>query len=54
MGSPLILERSGIGGREILEKLNIPLVAEVPGVGANYQGKFGVLLVDILLTRALL
>ena len=49
----MILERSGIGSREVLEKSNIPLVAEVPGVGANYQGKFGVLLVGIPLTASL-
>ncbi|KAJ7484679.1 GMC oxidoreductase-domain-containing protein [Mycena latifolia] len=37
MGSPLILERSGIGKKEILEKAGIPLVKEISGVGANYQ-----------------
>ncbi|KAJ7696780.1 hypothetical protein B0H17DRAFT_1053038 [Mycena rosella] len=37
MGSPLILERSGIGKKEILEKAGIQLVHEISGVGANYQ-----------------
>ncbi|KAJ7896106.1 hypothetical protein B0H14DRAFT_2680487 [Mycena olivaceomarginata] len=37
MGSPLILERSGIGRKDILNKLNIPVVQELPGVGENYQ-----------------
>ncbi|KAJ7484622.1 alcohol oxidase-like protein [Mycena latifolia] len=37
MGSPLILERSGIGKKEILERAGIPLVKEMSGVGANYQ-----------------
>ncbi|KAJ6617578.1 GMC oxidoreductase-domain-containing protein [Mycena sp. CBHHK59/15] len=37
MGSPLILERSGIGKKEIIEKAKITLVSELPGVGENYQ-----------------
>ncbi|KAJ7689990.1 GMC oxidoreductase-domain-containing protein, partial [Mycena rosella] len=37
MGSPLILEGSGIGKMEILEKAGIQLVHEISGVGANYQ-----------------
>ncbi|KAJ7123137.1 GMC oxidoreductase-domain-containing protein [Mycena epipterygia] len=37
MGSPLILERSGIGRKDVLEKAGIPVVAELPGVGENYQ-----------------
>ncbi|KAF7331512.1 GMC oxidoreductase [Mycena kentingensis (nom. inval.)] len=37
MGSPLILERSGIGRKEVLEKFNIPVLQDLPGVGENYQ-----------------
>lgn len=37
LGTPQILERSGVGSSEILKKLNIPVVADVPGVGENYQ-----------------
>ncbi|KAF4628178.1 hypothetical protein G7Y89_g9974 [Cudoniella acicularis] len=37
LGTPQILERSGIGNPEILKKLNIPVVADVPGVGESYQ-----------------
>lgn len=37
-GSPVILERSGIGGAERLEKLGVDMVADLPGVGENYQG----------------
>ncbi|KAH8593245.1 putative alcohol oxidase [Bisporella sp. PMI_857] len=37
LGSPLILERSGVGNPELLKKLDIPVVADVPGVGENYQ-----------------
>ncbi|OSX63205.1 hypothetical protein POSPLADRAFT_1045608 [Postia placenta MAD-698-R-SB12] len=36
-GSPVILERSGIGGAERLEKLGVDMVADLPGVGENYQ-----------------
>jgi choline dehydrogenase-like flavoprotein len=35
--SPVVLERSGIGRREVLEKANIPLKLELPGVGENLQ-----------------
>ncbi|KAJ6463036.1 GMC oxidoreductase-domain-containing protein [Mycena vitilis] len=37
MGSPLILERSGVGKKEILETAGIPVVVESPGVGHEYQ-----------------
>ncbi|KAF9004034.1 GMC oxidoreductase-domain-containing protein [Cyathus striatus] len=36
-GSPAILERSGIGARAILERNNIPVLVELPGVGENYM-----------------
>jgi alcohol oxidase len=31
LGTPQILERSGVGNPEILKKLDIPVVADVPG-----------------------
>lgn len=37
LGTPQILERSGVGNSELLNKLNIPVVSHVPGVGENYQ-----------------
>ncbi|KAK6583677.1 hypothetical protein PZA11_003407 [Diplocarpon coronariae] len=37
LGTPQVLERSGVGNPEILKKLDIPVVADVPGVGENYQ-----------------
>ena len=37
-GSPIILERSGIGARSVLEKNNIHVLVDLPGVGENYQG----------------
>ena len=38
-GSPAILERSGIGAKSVLEKLNIPIQVDLEGVGHDYQGK---------------
>ncbi|RFU33612.1 hypothetical protein B7463_g2751, partial [Scytalidium lignicola] len=37
LGTPQILERSGVGNPELLKKMGIPVVADVPGVGENYQ-----------------
>lgn len=42
-GSPAILERSGIGARSVLEKNNIHLQVDLPGVGENYQGRSSML-----------
>ncbi|KAK4544216.1 hypothetical protein LTR36_004426 [Oleoguttula mirabilis] len=35
--TPLILERSGIGNSEILERAGVPVVEDLPGVGHDYQ-----------------
>lgn len=37
LGSPQVLERSGIGNKERLSKLGINVVEDLPGVGNNYQ-----------------
>jgi alcohol oxidase len=37
LGNPQILERSGVGDPEVLKKAGVQLVAEVPGVGQDYQ-----------------
>ncbi|KAI0682713.1 GMC oxidoreductase [Cytidiella melzeri] len=37
LGSPHILELSGIGRRDVLEKAGIPLKLDLPGVGENVQ-----------------
>ncbi|KAI1421237.1 GMC oxidoreductase [Xylaria sp. FL1777] len=36
-GTPLVLERSGLGSRDVLEKAGVPLVEDLPGVGHDYQ-----------------
>lgn len=37
LGTPQILERSGVGNPEILKKVGVDVVADVKGVGENYQ-----------------
>jgi choline dehydrogenase-like flavoprotein len=37
LGSPGVLERSGIGGKDVLEKAGVAVVADLPGVGSNLQ-----------------
>ena len=37
-GSPAILERSGIGSKDILTRNNIEQLVDLPGVGEHYMG----------------
>ncbi|RYP12343.1 hypothetical protein DL765_007389 [Monosporascus sp. GIB2] len=37
LGTPPILERSGVGNPEILKRAGVPPIAELPGVGRDYQ-----------------
>ncbi|KAI0025893.1 hypothetical protein F4780DRAFT_768195 [Xylariomycetidae sp. FL0641] len=37
MFSPLVLERSGVGDPKVLGRAGVPVVADVPGVGADYE-----------------
>ncbi|KAI1123186.1 alcohol oxidase-like protein [Nemania abortiva] len=37
LGTPPVLERSGVGDPTILERAGVPLVANVPGIGNHYQ-----------------
>ncbi|KAI1780614.1 glucose-methanol-choline oxidoreductase [Hypoxylon cercidicola] len=37
IGSPQLLQASGVGPAELLTSLNIPVVADLPGVGQNFQ-----------------
>lgn len=37
LGTPSILELSGIGGASLLNSLDTPVMSDLPGVGADYQ-----------------
>lgn len=39
-GTPLLLERSGVGDPAVLERAGVPVVESLPGVGDKYQGAF--------------
>ncbi|KUI62787.1 Alcohol oxidase [Cytospora mali] len=43
-GSPSVLERSGIGNKDVLEKAGVTVVADLPGVGSNWQDHHLILL----------
>ncbi|KAM0287377.1 hypothetical protein ACHAO9_007781 [Fusarium lateritium] len=36
-GTPLVLERSGIGAFEVLKRAGVPTIVDLPGVGREYQ-----------------
>ncbi|CCM04951.1 uncharacterized protein FIBRA_07148 [Fibroporia radiculosa] len=40
LGTPQILERSGVGNAELLRQLDIPVVSDLPGVGEEYQDHY--------------
>ncbi|KAH9475048.1 Alcohol oxidase 1 [Psilocybe cubensis] len=40
LGTPQILERSGVGSKELLEKLGLKVVSDLPGVGEEYQDHY--------------
>jgi choline dehydrogenase-like flavoprotein len=37
IATPLLLERSGVGDARILQRVGVPVVADLPGVGHDYQ-----------------
>lgn len=39
LGTPQVLERSGVGRREVLERCGVEVVNELEGVGESYQGE---------------
>ncbi|MFT7460671.1 MAG: choline dehydrogenase, partial [Planctomycetota bacterium] len=45
IGSPQILQNSGVGPKELLEKVKVPLVKDLQGVGANLQDHLQIRLV---------
>ncbi|KAI2470743.1 GMC oxidoreductase [Annulohypoxylon bovei var. microspora] len=36
-GTPSVLQRSGVGPKDVLDRAGVPIVQELPGVGQNYQ-----------------
>ncbi|KAJ7157992.1 hypothetical protein C8R43DRAFT_1234424 [Mycena crocata] len=40
LGTPQILERSGVGAASLLQELGIPVVSDLPGVGEQYQDHY--------------
>lgn len=36
-GTPPVLERSGIGAKAVLQRANVPVLVDLPGVGDGYQ-----------------
>ncbi|KZT56112.1 GMC oxidoreductase [Calocera cornea HHB12733] len=40
LGTPQILERSGVGSAQLLKSLNIKVVSDLPGVGEQYQDHY--------------
>ena len=39
-GSPSILERSGIGSKDVLTRNNVQQLVDLPGVGEHYMGLY--------------
>ena len=46
-GSPAILERSGIGPKDVLSKNNIQQLVDLPGVGEHYMGSHKMFLTKV-------
>ncbi|KAJ7583061.1 GMC oxidoreductase-domain-containing protein [Mycena floridula] len=40
LGTPQILERSGVGDSKLLQKMDIKVVSDLPGVGEQYQDHY--------------
>ena len=40
LGTPQILERSGVGNGDLLRQLGIKVVSDLPGVGEEYQDHY--------------
>jgi choline dehydrogenase-like flavoprotein len=43
LGTPAVLERSGIGSASILQRAKIPIISDLPGVGQNYGDHGGMI-----------
>lgn len=51
LGTPQILERSGVGNAELLEQLGIKVVSDLPGVGYVFEAEENQNSSDLLITR---
>ncbi|KAF9037013.1 alcohol oxidase [Hymenopellis radicata] len=40
LGTPQILERSGVGDKKLMQKLDLKVVSDLPGVGEQYQDHY--------------
>lgn len=40
LGTPQILERSGVGSKELMDKMGLKCVSDLPGVGEQYQDHY--------------
>ncbi|KZV71491.1 GMC oxidoreductase [Peniophora sp. CONT] len=40
LGTPQILERSGVGSKDLMQKLDLKCVSDLPGVGEQYQDHY--------------
>jgi choline dehydrogenase len=52
LGTPAILERSGVGAQALLSSLGIPQVVDLPGVGMNLQDQPGTSLSALVTNEA--
>ena len=48
-GSPSILERSGIGSKNVLTRNNVQQLVDLPGVGEHYMGSYNSMEMTIIL-----
>ena len=51
-GSPVLLERSGIGAKDLLEKHGVKVLVDLPGVGDKYQGHASLFLLFLLISSS--
>ena len=52
LGTPQILERSGVGSKDLMQKLDLKCVSDLPGVGEEYQDHYTTLSSQLLASHA--
>ena len=53
LGTPQILERSGVGSKDLMQKLDLKCVSDLPGVGEQYQDHYTTLSSEAFLSLTL-